>query len=295
MNGPLPVSSQMPTEGREGNIAGIVDLPSLPQLLACAMRGLQTLQATAVTGRLRIAHLTCNGAMWFKACVHYASMSCPIARAYQNSHVSQETAARVCRLEHVAAATNRSDTLYVGHSQGTTLALAALSESATARQHIKGAALLAPVAFVQHTESTMLRTLADLHTERCALPFAAGYLILKLLQAVSARLSLCKSRAHSAQLACLRSAIFHVHAVLLTTGKACYCGVLLQTSFERASNASSQRLYEQAWQRRVIEEFGLHSFLPSEVDETLVFPQARSAQCVACQETLRTPEHKACG
>ena len=214
-------------------------------------------------------------------------MSCLVARAYQNSHVSQMTAARVCRLEHVAAATNRSDTLYVGHSQGTTLALAALSESATARQHIKGAALLAPVAFVQHTESTMLRTLADLHTERCVLLFCdwLSHLLFKMLRAAPARLSLRRPCAHSAQLACLRvnRAICAAHAVLLTTAKACYCGVLLQTSFERASNASSQRLYEQAWQRRVIEEFGLHSFLPGEVDETLVFPQARSVQCAACE------------
>ena len=72
MNGPLARALLMPTDGRKGNVAGIVGPPILFQLLACAMRGLQSLQAMAVTSRLCLVHLTCSGAMWFKACVHYA-------------------------------------------------------------------------------------------------------------------------------------------------------------------------------------------------------------------------------
>ena len=74
----------------------------------------------------------------------------------------------VCRLEHITNATSHDRVLYVGHSQGTTLALAALSRVDAVRRRVAGAVLLAPVAFVHETRSVMLHTLANLHTERCA-------------------------------------------------------------------------------------------------------------------------------
>lgn len=57
---------------------------------------------------------------------------------------------------------------YVGHSQGTTLALAALAqEGSLARETVSIAVLLAPVAFAGHTRSLLLRALADLRTPEC--------------------------------------------------------------------------------------------------------------------------------
>ena len=75
-----------------------------------------------------------------------------------------------CRLEHITAATGVTQVDYVGHSQGTTIAIAALSSSERVRQSVRRAVLLAPVAFVQDTKSSVLQALAALHTERCAFP-----------------------------------------------------------------------------------------------------------------------------
>lgn len=52
--------------------------------------------------------------------------------------------------------------MYVGHSQGTTIALAAMSRCLPATEYISGAVLLAPVAFVSGTRSQTLSTLAAL-------------------------------------------------------------------------------------------------------------------------------------
>lgn len=74
---------------------------------------------------------------------------------------------RRCRLKHIVKATGEQQVLYVGHSQGTAVALAALSQSGYVSQHVRAAVLLAPTVFVHDTQSTILRALAALHTERC--------------------------------------------------------------------------------------------------------------------------------
>lgn len=52
-----------------------------------------------------------------------------------------------------------------GHSQGTTMALAAFSENAALSAKIYAAALLAPVAFLQHLNSPPIKQLATLDTD----------------------------------------------------------------------------------------------------------------------------------
>lgn len=68
-------------------------------------------------------------------------------------------------VEYVIAATGQSRIGYVGHSQGTTMALAAFSENATLSAKFHGAALLAPVAFLQHLDSPPIKQLATLDTD----------------------------------------------------------------------------------------------------------------------------------
>lgn len=54
--------------------------------------------------------------------------------------------------------------LRTGHSQGTTMALAAFASDPALSQRITAAALLAPVAFLQHLESPPIRALAAIDT-----------------------------------------------------------------------------------------------------------------------------------
>lgn len=55
---------------------------------------------------------------------------------------------------------------YIGHSQGATIALAALATDDVSKRIIDSAILLAPAAFVSHTGSLLLRGLADLQADR---------------------------------------------------------------------------------------------------------------------------------
>eukprot|EP00873_Tetraselmis_striata_P026284 jgi/Tetstr1/446548/TSEL_034073.t1 len=55
---------------------------------------------------------------------------------------------------------------YVGHSQGTTMALAALSSQPSLARKLSVAVLLAPVAFTTHITSSPIRTMANLDTEQ---------------------------------------------------------------------------------------------------------------------------------
>jgi pimeloyl-ACP methyl ester carboxylesterase len=75
---------------------------------------------------------------------------------------------RLCRLKHIVEETGEQQVLYVGHSQGTAVALAALSQSGYVSNHVRAAALLAPTVFMHNTQSSILRALAALHTELCA-------------------------------------------------------------------------------------------------------------------------------
>jgi pimeloyl-ACP methyl ester carboxylesterase len=68
----------------------------------------------------------------------------------------------MCRIAHILEATSAETISYVGHSQGTTMALAAMSKSLPATKVISGAVLLAPVAFVSAARSQTLSTLAAL-------------------------------------------------------------------------------------------------------------------------------------
>lgn len=79
------------------------------------------------------------------------------------SQVSQNNeSVPTCRIDHIRQATAADGILYVGHSQGTTMALAAMAKSVPATKHITGAVLLAPVAFVSGTRSQTLSALAAL-------------------------------------------------------------------------------------------------------------------------------------
>ena len=64
-----------------------------------------------------------------------------------------------------------SDTFCAGHSQGTTLALAAFSENPGLAARVSAAALLAPVAFLQHLQSPPIRALAKIDTDAVRLAF----------------------------------------------------------------------------------------------------------------------------
>lgn len=66
------------------------------------------------------------------------------------------------RITHILKATSAEKLSYVAHSQGTTIALAAMSKSLPVTKYISGAVLLAPVAFVSGTQSQTLSTLAAL-------------------------------------------------------------------------------------------------------------------------------------
>lgn len=55
---------------------------------------------------------------------------------------------------------------YVGYSQGTTMALAALSSQPQLAAAVTGAVLLAPVAFVGHMSSPLFSLMAQLDTEK---------------------------------------------------------------------------------------------------------------------------------
>lgn len=68
-------------------------------------------------------------------------------------------------IDYVIAATGQPTIGYVGHSQGTTMALAAFSENAALSAKVNAAALLAPVAFLQHLDSPPIKQLATLDTD----------------------------------------------------------------------------------------------------------------------------------
>lgn len=69
-------------------------------------------------------------------------------------------------LEYVAHATGQASFAYVGYSQGTTMALAALSSEPLVRARISHAALLAPVAFTAHMRSPLFGLMAYLRVEQ---------------------------------------------------------------------------------------------------------------------------------
>ncbi|XP_043645583.1 lipase 3 isoform X2 [Drosophila teissieri] len=64
-------------------------------------------------------------------------------------------------VDYVLARTNRRQLHYVGHSQGTTVLLVLLSQRPEYNARFANAALLAPVAFLQHLSSPPLRLLAS--------------------------------------------------------------------------------------------------------------------------------------
>jgi len=64
-------------------------------------------------------------------------------------------------VDYVLARTNRRQLHYVGHSQGTTVLLVLLSQRPEYSARFANAALLAPVAFLQHLSSPPLRLLAS--------------------------------------------------------------------------------------------------------------------------------------
>ncbi|XP_039148048.1 lipase 3 isoform X2 [Drosophila simulans] len=63
-------------------------------------------------------------------------------------------------VDYVLARTNRRQLHYVGHSQGTTVLLVLLSQRPEYNARFANAALMAPVAFLQHLSSPPLRLLA---------------------------------------------------------------------------------------------------------------------------------------
>ncbi|XP_017005588.2 lipase 3 [Drosophila takahashii] len=64
-------------------------------------------------------------------------------------------------VDYVLARTNRRQVHYVGHSQGTTVLLVLLSQRPEYNVRFANAALMAPVAFLQHLSSPPLRLLAS--------------------------------------------------------------------------------------------------------------------------------------
>jgi len=64
-------------------------------------------------------------------------------------------------VDYVLARTNRRQVHYVGHSQGTTVLLVLLSQRPEYNARFANAALMAPVAFLQHLSSPPLRLLAS--------------------------------------------------------------------------------------------------------------------------------------
>lgn len=68
-------------------------------------------------------------------------------------------------VEYELAATGHSKVSYIGHSQGTTIMMAALSSNPGFAALIQVAILLAPVTFVTHVDSVPLVTLAKLNTD----------------------------------------------------------------------------------------------------------------------------------
>jgi pimeloyl-ACP methyl ester carboxylesterase len=90
-----------------------------------------------------------------------------------------------CRLQHIVAATGRGKVHYIGHSQGSTIALAALAQEETSQRIIGSAILLAPAAFASHTGSLLLRALAGLQADRCAPWLSPCFLLSTVLRALS--------------------------------------------------------------------------------------------------------------
>mmetsp|Transcript_11111 Transcript_11111/g.23956 ORF Transcript_11111/g.23956 Transcript_11111/m.23956 type:complete len:469 (+) Transcript_11111:194-1600(+) len=68
-------------------------------------------------------------------------------------------------LDYIAAKTAQEQVHYIGHSQGTTILLAALASQPELNNRIKLAVLLAPVAFPKHISSVPLLALATMNTD----------------------------------------------------------------------------------------------------------------------------------
>jgi len=81
-------------------------------------------------------------------------------------------------VDYVLATTGQPQLAYVGHSQGTTTALAAIAENhAGLAAKISAAALLAPVAFLQHLDSPPIKELATLGTDAVFTKLGLGELL----------------------------------------------------------------------------------------------------------------------
>eukprot|EP00803_Ostreobium_quekettii_P011451 evm.model.scf_833.3 EVM.evm.TU.scf_833.3 scf_833:21555-22907(-) len=65
-------------------------------------------------------------------------------------------------MKHIVGVTEVKKIGYVGHSQGTTIGFGAFSHNSELAKRVSVAAMLAPVAFLTHTSSTVLRWLAHL-------------------------------------------------------------------------------------------------------------------------------------
>ena len=70
---------------------------------------------------------------------------------------------------HILGATGASSLSYVGHSQGTTLAMVGLSENATVAAQVDLAVLLAPVGLLNHGAFGNMSLLVDAANTFCKL------------------------------------------------------------------------------------------------------------------------------
>lgn len=69
-------------------------------------------------------------------------------------------------VDYVLSFSGERQLAYVGHSQGTTIALAAMSENKRLQEQLSIAILLGPAAFASHVSSKAMIFLADLHTDQ---------------------------------------------------------------------------------------------------------------------------------
>jgi hypothetical protein len=108
--------------------------------------------------------------------------------------------------------------------------------------------LLAPVAFVQHTKSSLLRTLAALHTERCALP---------VLRSAEGARRVCELTELGVVFCFIARFVVFKHCVSYPAA-----GPICCTAFSTDCKHC-----------RLVERFGVYSFLPGQVDDSLIFSQ----------------------